>query len=96
MRRAASISCPYRIYRNHQGTGQVIYLVQPRILPIIARCHCLRCLIHLSALKRIITHLEAWEERKKEMDMEVQRQNALMKMGNEIIKGFNNIGKQRR
>lgn len=39
---------------------------------------------------------EAWEERKKEMDMEVQRQNALMKMGNEIIKGFNNIGKQRR
>ena len=39
---------------------------------------------------------EAWEERKKEMDMEVQRQNALMKMGNEIIKSFNNMGKQRR
>lgn len=39
---------------------------------------------------------DAWEERKKEMDNEVQKQNALMKMGNEIIKSFNNMGKQRR
>ena len=38
---------------------------------------------------------EAWEERKKEMDMEVQKQNALMKMGNEIIKCLNNLGKRR-
>ena len=39
---------------------------------------------------------EAWEERKKEMDNEVQKQNALMKMGNVIIKGVNHIGKHRR
>ena len=38
---------------------------------------------------------EAWEERKKEMDNEVQKQNALMKMGNEIIKCLNNLGKRR-
>ena len=38
---------------------------------------------------------EAWEERKKEMENEVQKQNALMKMGNEIIKCLNNLGKRR-
>ena len=38
---------------------------------------------------------EAWEERKKEMDMEVQRQNALFKLGNEVIKCFNNMSARR-
>lgn len=38
---------------------------------------------------------DAWDERKKEMENEVQKQNALMKMGNEIIKCLNNLGKRR-
>ncbi|MDH0032921.1 MULTISPECIES: hypothetical protein [unclassified Acinetobacter] len=38
---------------------------------------------------------DAWEDRKKEMESDVQKQNALMKMGNEIIKSLNNLGKRR-
>lgn len=38
---------------------------------------------------------EAWDERKKEMEHEVQKQNVLIKMGNEIIKSLNNLGKRR-
>ncbi|WP_171553122.1 hypothetical protein [Acinetobacter sp. Ac_5812] len=38
---------------------------------------------------------DAWEERKKEMDQEAQQFNTLLKLGNEVIKGLNNLGGRR-
>lgn len=38
---------------------------------------------------------DAWDERKKEIENEVQRQNALFKLGNEVIKSINNLGSRR-
>lgn len=38
---------------------------------------------------------DAWEERKKEIELEVQRYNTFLKLGNELIKGLNNLGGRR-
>ena len=38
---------------------------------------------------------DAWDERKKEIENEAQRQNALFKLGNEVIKSINNLGARR-
>ena len=38
---------------------------------------------------------DAWDERKKEIEIEAQRQNALFKLGNEVIKCFNNMSARR-
>lgn len=38
---------------------------------------------------------DAWDERKKEIENDVQRQNTLFKLGNEIIKCINNLGSRK-
>ena len=38
---------------------------------------------------------DAWDERKKEIEIEAQRHNALFKLGNEVIKCFNNMSARR-
>ncbi|WP_171493240.1 MULTISPECIES: hypothetical protein [unclassified Acinetobacter] len=38
---------------------------------------------------------DAWDERKKEMDADAQRYNTFLKLGNELIKGLNNLGGRR-
>lgn len=38
---------------------------------------------------------EAWDDRKKQLEEEALKQTSLMKLGNEIIKGLNGLGKRR-
>lgn len=38
---------------------------------------------------------DAWEDRKKEIENEVQQQSLLIKLGNEVIKSINNLGGRR-
>ena len=38
---------------------------------------------------------DAWDERKKEIESDAQRQNAFFKLGNEVIKCFNNMSARR-
>ncbi|KYQ73294.1 hypothetical protein [Acinetobacter pragensis] len=39
---------------------------------------------------------EAWEKRKLEIEAEVKQSNALIKMGNEIIKAISSLGGKRK
>jgi len=39
---------------------------------------------------------DAWGKRKAEIETEVQKHNALIKMGNEIIKAMSNSGRRRK
>lgn len=38
---------------------------------------------------------DAWEDRKKEIEQDVQKYNTFLKLGNELIKGLNNLGGKR-
>lgn len=38
---------------------------------------------------------DAWEKRKLELEIEAQKHNALIKMGNEIIKVISNSGRKK-
>ena len=39
---------------------------------------------------------DAWEKRKLEIETEAQKHNALIKMGNEVIKAINSLGGKRK